>query len=256
MNLKYLAHILLSVPLIPLIYFQGKKVYKKIPKLPDAEGNSGKIDNQSDRTLNLLFIGESAIAGVGVRNHSNSFVGHFSKLIAEKLNCNVTWNVFARSGYNIQKINERILPKINIENADLILVGIGGNDSFELTTPTKFNENIFKSITFLQSKFPDKPIVFVNFPPVKYFPIFTKPMQFVLGSRAEILQDAFKKSIPKNKNIYFMYNGEIFQKWSTEKNIKIEELFSDGVHPSEKTYFLWAEESVNFTLDQNILRSV
>ena len=254
MNFRYFSHLILQVPLIPLIYFQGKKVYKKIPKLPDAEGTYGESGEESNKKINLIFIGESAFARVGVQDHINSFVGYFSKILSEKLNAKVYRNVYAKSGYNIQKVNERILPKIEETDVDLILIGTGGNDSFELTSPKKFVANMQQTISVLQNKFPSKPVLFVNFPPVKYFPIFTRPMQFVLGTRTEILQNAFLKSISGQKDVYFMSDSGIFQKWSREQNVKIDHFFSDGVHPSESTYHLWAKEAVEFCILKKILK--
>ena len=43
MNFKYLAGILLSLPLLPLMYYHGKKIRANVPKLPESEGLNGKF---------------------------------------------------------------------------------------------------------------------------------------------------------------------------------------------------------------------
>lgn len=41
MNIKYLALCVLSFPLLPILYFQGRRIYNRIPVLPEATGNAG-----------------------------------------------------------------------------------------------------------------------------------------------------------------------------------------------------------------------
>ncbi|WP_226064790.1 SGNH/GDSL hydrolase family protein [Kaistella polysaccharea] len=254
MKKKYFIHLLRSIPLLPVIYFQGKKIKKNIQFLPEAKDPEGLIDINSDKTLNVLFIGESSFAGVGSDFHKNSFAGHFSNELSSVFHCNIGWKVYARTGYNVQKVHERILPKITETDCDLLVIGIGANDSFEFTQPKKWQINIQLLIDSLRLKFPETPISFVQLPTIEAFPALTKEMQSVLGNHKDLLAEYLHRQTSKNDNIYFPTNKVDIQKWMKQlKNGQtIEDFFSDGIHPSKLTYRIWARESVQFLLDSKL----
>ncbi len=83
-NLKYYLGGLLIAPLLPLMYWQGKQIRKTIPQLPEATGNEGFVDFNSEHTLNILVIGESTIAGVGVEKQEEGFSGTLANELAKK----------------------------------------------------------------------------------------------------------------------------------------------------------------------------
>ena len=69
MNLRYLFGALFTIPLLPVMYYQGRRIRAIVPELPEAEGIEGKCPSgtKMERTLNVITIGESIIAGVGVK---------------------------------------------------------------------------------------------------------------------------------------------------------------------------------------------
>ena len=254
MRKKYFIHLLKSIPLLPIIYFQGKKIKKKIEFLPEAKDPEGSVNINSDKTLKVLFIGESSFAGVGSDFHKNSFAGFFSTELGSAFHSNIDWKVYAKTGYNVEKVHQRIIPKIIETQCDLLVIGIGANDSFELTQPKKWLENIQLLIDSLRNKFPETPISFAQLPTIEVFPALTKEMQFVLGNHKDLLAQYLYSQTLKNKNIYFPTNKVDIQKWMNllNDNQTITDFFSDGIHPSELTYKMWAKESVEFLVESKI----
>ena len=254
MRKNYFIHLLKSIPLLPIIYFQGKKIKKEIQFLPEAKDPEGFVDINSDQTLKVLFIGESSFAGVGSDFHKNSFAGYFSRELSAAFHCSVDWKVYAKTGYNVEKVHQRIIPKISETQCDLLVIGIGANDSFEFTQPKKWLENIQLLIDSLRKKFPETPISFAQLPTIEAFPALTKEMQFVLGNHKDLLAQYLYSKTSKNKNIYFPTNKVDIQKWMQllNDNQTIADFFSDGIHPSELTYKMWAKESVQFLLDSKL----
>lgn len=254
MTKKYFLHLLRSIPLLPIIYFQGKKLKKELRFLPEAKDPEGSITNGFDKNLNVLFIGESSFAGVGSDFHKNSFAGYFSSELSDAFQSNIDWKVYAKTGYNVEKIQHRIVPKITETECDLLVLGIGANDSFELTLPKKWKKNIQLLIDSLRSKFPDSPILFVQLPTIEAFPALTKEMQLVLGNHKDLLVEYLHQKTLENKNIHFTTEKVDIQKWMRQlnKNQTITDFFSDGIHPSELTYKLWAKESVQFLIDSKV----
>lgn len=98
MNWKYNLGTIISVPLLPILYFQGKKIKATVPRLPEAKGNRGSCSVSSEKTLNIITIGESTVAGVGVKTHEEGFTGTFARELATAMNMNVDWKVFAKVG--------------------------------------------------------------------------------------------------------------------------------------------------------------
>ncbi len=226
-----------------------------MPILPEATGNKGTCRANSNRTISLLTIGESTIAGVGVKTHGEGFTGTLAQEISARLGINVEWKVYARSGYTAQMLTERMLPKITENEADIIVIGLGGNDAFRLNSPAKWRNAIKELVVKLRLKFPETPIVFANMPPIKEFPAFTPLIKFALGNLVEILGDELKRVTEPLPNVYYSSEKITLNGWIDKFSVDTEtsEFFSDGVHPSLFTYHTWAKDLANFILDRKLI---
>jgi len=250
MSIKYLIGIVLGIPLMPIIYIQGKKIRKQVPKLTEARGNEGISYKGSQKAVQVLFIGESTFAGVGVQTHEEGFAGTFAKELSNQISRSVYWKVYAKSGYNAESIYKKLILKIEEKEVDLIIVGIGGNDAFQLTTPQKWNHDVDKLITSLQIKFPEVVIVFTNMPPIKDFPAFTIPIKFIIGNLVEILGEKLNKRVQYFQKTYYNNYVICINDWKHKINSEKpgNNLFSDGVHPSKLAYQIWAKEMVLYVI--------
>lgn len=258
MHIKYLIGSVMTVPLLPIIYLQGKNIRKNVPSLPEATGTTGLTANDFTSTLHLLTLGESTIAGVGVATHKDGFTGVLATYLSHHLSCNVDWKVYARSGYTASKMSDKLVSKIEVDQVDIIVIGVGGNDAFTLSSPSKWRKNILQLITNLRLKYPHCPIVFVNMPPIKEFPAFTKLIKWTIGNLVEILGRELTGIVSDLENVY--YNNEVIDLQVWQKRHHLQGLpkdifFSDGVHPSPITYQYWAKETADFICKNNILRS-
>ncbi|MEN8702792.1 MAG: SGNH/GDSL hydrolase family protein [Polaribacter sp.] len=250
MSLKYYLGSIVALPLLPIIFLQGKKIRTNVPKLPEARDPEGYVKKNSSKTIEILCIGESTIAGVGVDFHKNGFIGALANTISDTKAISVAWKVYAKSGYTAKMVREKIVPTIKENRTDLIIIGLGGNDAFRLHSPKVWIEEIEQLITKLQVKFPKTPIYFTNMPPIKEFPAFTKSIKFVIGNLVELLGNHLYRIIKNKDNVY--YNNEIITLKSWQEKYKlsgdISTFFSDGVHPSKLTYQLWGKDMAKFIL--------
>jgi lysophospholipase L1-like esterase len=245
-TLKYTFGSLLAIPFLPLLYYQGKRIRKSVPKLPEASGETGTskppIDTQ--QRLRLITIGESTIAGVGVATHQEGFTGTLAQELAGLLQRQIDWKVYARSGYTAQKVAEVIVPQIEEERVDLIVVGLGGNDAFHLHSPSRWRKGIIRLIEGLRAKYPSTPIVFCNMPPIKEFPAFTPLVKLTIGNLVELLGQELRTIVKAYEQVY--YYGEIISLDGWVDRIPAgathADFFSDGVHPSKLTYQTWAKD--------------
>ncbi|MCP4122392.1 MAG: SGNH/GDSL hydrolase family protein [Bacteroidetes bacterium] len=244
MNLKYYAGILMCIPLLPIMYFDARKIRANVPKLPEASGTTGRVAISGAENFKLLTIGESTIAGVGVSTHEEGFTGTLANELSGRLNRSVEWSVFAKTGLSVRRVIDEILSDIQPQETDLIVIGIGANDAFEVNVLWRWIEDVRELIETLRSKFGDVPIVFANMPPIKEFPAFTRVMKFSIGNLMEIMGEELSKVVQPYNNVY--YNEEVMRisTYAERMDIKADpkDFFSDGVHPSRLTYQLWARD--------------
>ena len=249
MTARFVRLLLYGAAMFPVLYRDGKRVKKEVPRLPEADGMSGSIEN-GDSTMRVLAIGESTIAGVGVNHNSEGFVGGLAQSLAENSSATIEWKVEAKSGYNVRRVIEEILPNTKGAAPDVIVVGVGGNDAFEFRPPWKFREDVKKLIEDLRLNFPEPPIFFVNMPPVRDFVAFTKPMQHFLGEWIDLLGSTLEEDVQEYPNVNFNSETIRLEDWISylPQGESPEYFFSDGVHPSAFTYQLLGKKMGEFII--------
>ena len=237
---------IISIPLLPVMYVQGKQIRTRVPQLPEASGIEGNCEPpiSTEKHIRILALGESTIAGVGVETHQEGFTGTFARELSGKLGVNVSWKVYARSGYTAGKVAHKLVPTITENSADLIIIGLGGNDAFTLNSPGKWRRDIRTLIEDLRSKYPHALIVFCNMPPIKEFPAFTPLIKFTIGNLVEILGEELKRIVSDYDKVIYFDEKITLQGWTDKFQVEAakEDFFSDGVHPSKLTYQTWARE--------------
>ena len=91
------------------------------------------------------------MAGVGIPKHSETLTG----LTASRLNAitdrSIDWKILAENGLTIGQLNELIKNQDHPE-AEIIMVAIGGNDVFKLTSPLKWEKQLKNCLFLLQKK--------------------------------------------------------------------------------------------------------
>lgn len=254
-KLRYLVGATVSIPLLPLLYFQGRAVRRSIPDLPEAQGAEGLVDQESEQTLKILAIGESSIAGVGVNKHEEGFTGLLASRLSELLDCNVRWKVYAKSGYTVSNVRAKIVSKISEKDVDLIVIGLGGNDAFTLNRPSRWAQEIESLIQDLRGKFPDAPLGFINMPPIKEFPAFTRLIKFTIGNLVEIHGQALAKVVEKYDNVFYNPQIILLDDWLAKlgDHLQVSDFFSDGVHPSKMTYQAWGRDFAEFLVKEKVI---
>ena len=235
----------------------GTQIYRSVPGLPEAARPDGTVGS-GKRLLRILGIGESTIAGVGVATHEEGIVASFCRQLAQRYDATVQYRVRARSGFTMQEIVERILPKLEEDFVpDVILVGTAANDAFRFHRPDDFAKAVRRGIDTLRGLFSTSPILFLNVPPVREFPAFTPLTARYIGRLVEIHGAALASTVKRLPDVYYMNERITFEEWA--KRVpgadKPEDFFSDGVHPNALTYRMWGEEAAQFVIAHEIIKS-
>lgn len=253
MRIWYRVKAICTLPLLPILYWQGKRVKRTMPILPEATGHQGVSPDAPLKRLRLLTIGESSVAGVGVTTHEEGFTGTLARELARLFQVGVEWKVYARRGFTVRKVQETILPQITEQagDVDLVVVGLGGNDTFQLRRPRRWKRDMQQLIATLQQRFQGIPIVFMDLPPVRELPAFPALVKNILGNWREMLAEELDRLVLHHQHTYYHAHHITLRDWMQRYNHKnlpklVSAYFSDGVHPSKLAYQTWATDIAHF----------
>jgi lysophospholipase L1-like esterase len=251
-QIAYFWGSLLIAPFLPILLYLGKKVRKSVPELPEANENiTGKIEGNKPE-IQLLTIGESTIAGVGVTDHRDGITGGIAQKLHNATQKTVNWQVLAKNGYTAERVNLKLVPQIPAHKLDFIVIGLGGNDTFQFNSPLTFRKHLIAVIENIQLRQPNAKIIIVNMPPIGEFPAFPWIFQRILGSLVR-LHGAVIRDIPQRfTNVFYIDEQLRFEDWikKTDGNLTVDDFFSDGVHPSAMTYGMWGNEVGKFIIEK------
>jgi lysophospholipase L1-like esterase len=238
LQIFYIVGGLAVLPFVPFLYWQGQRVRKRIGRLPDAAGETVGQFGEHAETLNLLAIGESTVAGVGASNHTEALAGQLARFLSLETRKSVRWHALGESGITVGETLERLVPDLPETAMDFVVVALGGNDTFKVSSPNRWRNNMKKLVEILREKYPNATILLANTPRVKDFTTLTPTLKFVLWQISKLHHENAKTLVKEYKNVYYY----------DEAGDVVEGFFSDGVHPSPLGYKLWAEAMIKFLM--------
>jgi lysophospholipase L1-like esterase len=217
--------------MLPLLLPQALGVRRRSVRLQGAKGpDHGQVGN--GKPLKLLALGDSIIAGVGVRQTCNALPARFAGSLALRSGRNVYWHAAGKSGNAIAELLIRIHELPPDTEADLILVSIGVNEVTGLSSTRKWCRGLGQLTRLLRDRWPTAILLFIGLPPMADFPALPQPLASVLGMRAAhfdrqmaavLAADARSRhvpvALPEGEGLYC----------------------DDGFHPSEGSYALIGE---------------
>ncbi|MGI9034896.1 MAG: SGNH/GDSL hydrolase family protein [Pyrinomonadaceae bacterium] len=234
MQAIYILAAVALAPVAPFLYLQGQYVRRKVGLLPDARGEKFGQFGADENFVKLLVIGESTVAGLGARTHETALAGQFAKFLSRRIEKSVRWTVIGKNGVTAQRTIAELVPQIPDEKFDYIVVGLGGNDVIKLSSPHKWRRTMTQLIGILKKRNPAAKIFITNVAAVNLSPALPQPIRGILWQlskmhNANILE--FSKSF---KDVFY---------YPQPKEVPAD-FFSDGIHPSEAGYALWAEDII------------
>ncbi|MCE7993259.1 MAG: SGNH/GDSL hydrolase family protein [Roseivirga sp.] len=252
-RISYFLGILMAIPVFPLMLIQARRLKKDFPDLPEANNPMGKTEGKSE--LSILMLGESSIAGVGVEDHKDCISGQLAMELSALSGRSINWQVVAKSGYTARQVREYLLDGISEKHFDIIVIGLGGNDTFKVNSPWYWKKSMRKLALALHSKYPKAQIVITYMPPVHTFLAFSPLIRFFLGNLTKLFGREMKRLAPDYTYLSYFDYVVSMEEWIVHsKHRDPADFFSDGVHPSALTYELWGKDTARF-IHQSVLNS-
>jgi lysophospholipase L1-like esterase len=219
--------------LAPVLLAQGRRLRQSALRLPEPDGKrAGVVVIENGLAeLNLLFVGDSTMAGVGVSDQKFALGLRCAEAVARQLSRSVCWQIVAKSGLNTGRALE-FATREKLLVADVLITALGTNDVLGQTMPAKFIEDYQRRIEGLDSRRDSSLIVINGMPPLHLTPGVPQPLRWFFGKYARVLDRELQHWTAPQSNLAY-----ISLQWASDTT----ELAEDGFHPGERQYDEWAE---------------
>lgn len=211
-------------PVLPYLLYSAQKVKSNFPT-PDALSEELLISSPIPEVSKLLILGESTAAGVGAKSTEETLANHFYRLFDQQ---HTIFNL-GKNGIRAKELWPYFHRKLEKEQGEIsgILLFIGANDCFKLTSPSDFSLALQRLIEALKSKFNPDWFYLADIPPVQDFPAFPPVLKYYLKNQRKFLCQEMETLAASDPQI-------IFKKISL--SLDSDFFCEDLVHPSGKGY--------------------
>jgi lysophospholipase L1-like esterase len=194
---------IIILPFVPFLYWQGRRVRKRVGRLPDAAGETVGQFGEHTEIVNLLAIGESTVAGVGASHHAEALGGQLARFLSLETGKSVRWHVLGESGITARETLQRLAPHLPETKMDVVVVALGGNDTFKVSSPNRWRNDMTRLISYIKTKYPNATILLANTPRVIDFPVLPKPLKFVLWRISRLHHENAKNLELATENVFY-----------------------------------------------------
>ena len=172
----------LKLLLSPLLVAQAVGTRRRLPKLPEAEGQRHGVIGEGT-PMRLLIAGDSSAAGVGVARQRQALAGQLSRRVAAACGARVEWRLFARSGLTTAQTLS-LLEREAAWTADLAVIVTGVNDVVDQVPSHHAVAARERLANRLRNGHGVHHVVFAPLPPIHQFPGLPQPLRWVAGTDA------------------------------------------------------------------------
>jgi len=228
-----------SVALFPLVALQGTLTRRRIPCLPPARSPCHGLVPGRGRSIRMLAVGESTVAGVGLTHGEETVAATTARALARRTKRPVAWRGHGLSGATVSEAAKRLLPAITPEPADLLVIAFGVNDTITYRSPAAFADDLAAMVRAARARVGQAAVVVTGVAPLACFPALPWPLRAILNWRSAALQEAAEGLARRLPHLVVERFSEPFGP----------HLFAvDGFHPNAEAHALWGEEIASLAL--------
>lgn len=232
----------LTLPVLaPLLAYQAITARRRVPRLPEPDGHR-VFNAEADNSFRLLILGDSAAAGVGVGDQQQALSGQLVSRLSRV--SPVSWRLIAQTGATTEDAL-CWLDRLPAEKFDGVVLSIGLNDLTKGQSNARWQHNYQQLRQLLRNKFDVAVQVVSDLPPIGRFPALPMPLRWVLGQRRDEFSAKLQQALLQEPDCTFL---------PLDFALPASAMASDGFHPGEPVYQVWAESIVK-VLEQDLYRT-
>jgi lysophospholipase L1-like esterase len=197
------------------------------------------------KPFTYVALGDSTAEGMGASKVERSYTHIIYASLKERYRSTKYYN-FARSGAILADVVEKQLPKALEASADLITISVGANDIIRRTKSDEYERLLRKLLQTLQRQ-TDATVVISTVPDLSLTPSVPKLLRTYSRYMANKLNEIILRTAEDTNTVVV----DIFNDSRALLKIFPEAVASDGWHPSDFGYAIWAN-SILVTL-RNII---
>lgn len=236
-------HVISTILLGPLLLWQGKKVRRNTPKLPEAQGpRHGSLVKSAcsqREQLKILIIGDSSAAGVGADTQENALSGQLVKLLSTSYD--IEWALHAKTGAKTDDGLEWI-TSLPAERIDYVISVFGVNDVTSGKTLSNWRRSQTQFRKLISQRYPEAMLICCGLPPVHGFPALPQPLRWYLGRRATQFDNDLKRHTATASKVHYL---------DLRFTQDVSKMATDGFHPGPEVYNLWASKLNSLVMQSN-----
>lgn len=220
---------------LPLLYLQGCWLRLRTRRLPEPPGEREGLVIGAAPALQILVIGDSAAAAVGVPQQALGLAPKLAQALAETTGQAVAWRALGRSGMQASDVAVEMgtwFSGIDPEfRFDLVVTSLGVNDAVGLSGGDEFLHDMRAIARVLDGRLADGGrLVFSRMPPLHRSPIFRDPLRALVQWRLARI-DALLAQVADGS-----------PRWQLASEMPQAEggFAVDGFHPDAGSYRVWA----------------
>ena len=200
--------------------------------MPEADGERrGYVANaRSAKPLNLLFVGDSTMAGVGAEHQETALGALTAREVSAILSRPVHWQLIAKSGLKTSQM-EALTEGEDLLDADVLITALGVNDVLAQTKRRKFVESYAKLIAALLPTDRSRLAIISGLPPLHITPAIPQPLRWFFGMCAQDLDRALRRWSLSSPGVSYLS-----LQWAADRT----RLAADRFHPGKGLYLEWA----------------
>lgn len=216
---------------LSLLATQGLWASIRTPRLPPASGPVDGVEGAGPR-LTLLALGDSIMAGVGVRRSQDALPASLARQLASAGGLRVHWQARGCNGARSSWVLEQLDRGVSSSAApDLLVLSNGIND---VTTPQSESavlDQLLAVVNAAERRFPDALVCQLGLPPLGGFPALPQPLRQALGQRASRIDRALGRRLADRSATMHL---------PLEGSPDVRQFAHDGYHPGEAGVADWA----------------
>jgi lysophospholipase L1-like esterase len=216
-------------PWLPYLVYQAKKVRKSSPKLP----SQSSLLTLGQGEKHVLLLGESTVAGVGASAAAHTLAGNFARMLGDSYQI----ETIGKKGLRVKDafLLYQLQKKSRTATSEGVILFLGANDCFLLTSPQDFKQELRSLILQIQLETDANWIYLAAIPPVHLFPAFSEQMRAFLSKQRAYLQREMEDIAANDPKVIYH---------TIPMDLQPEFFSADGVHPSDLGYQKIAELAI------------